>query len=181
MPSPITRYRGCIGLWSVRCPGDSQLEGQSGQTTYLIEFTKIDGALTTVFTYLPFFFIHSPMISFQFDVFVSRYHHPPPLPTCDPSHEKRKKKNIAQNYISLSISLSSNKRVSISYPFKQAKINFNADPEITLPHSFTVVHREGQPFSPLVFLFPLIVHRPRCSTRRALSTDSSRRPLPNAP
>lgn len=30
-------------LWSVRCPDDSQLEGQSGQTTYLIEFTKIDG------------------------------------------------------------------------------------------------------------------------------------------
>lgn len=133
--------------------------------------------------YVSSFLLHSPSDDFV-PIWCFRVTIPPPLPLSPPVillTKKEKKKNIAQNYISLSISLSSNKRVSISYPFKQAKINFNADPEITLPHSFTVVHREGQPFSPLVFLFPLIVHRPRCSTRRALSTDSSRRPLPNAP
>lgn len=110
----ITRCRGCVGLWSVRCPGESQLEGQSGQTTYLIEFTKIDGALTTVFTYLPFFFIHPPMISFQFDVFVSRYPSPPVFLL---TKERKIPSNIGQNY-SFVHSLSSNERVSISYPFK---------------------------------------------------------------
>lgn len=140
LSSPITRCRGCVGLWSVRCPGESQLEGQSGQTTYLIEFTKIDGGLTTVFTYLPFFFIHPPMISFQFDVFVSRYHGTPPH-LCSFSRKKEKYRRISPRIIPLSILYP---RTNV-YPFRtHSKINFNADPEIALPHSFTVAERDNR-------------------------------------
>lgn len=128
-----------------------------------------------VYASSPFFFIHPPRFPSNFMILV-------PLPTCVSSHEKKKKEKKYHPKLFLFFILEQT-RVSLRI-HSSAKINFNADPEITLPHSFTVTERDDRSLS-LVFLFPLIVHRPRCSTRVELYRRTYRFfasiPLPNAP
>lgn len=112
--------------------------------------------------YVSSFLLHSPSDDF---VPIWCFRVTVPLPTCVPSHER--KKNTVEYRPELFLC-----------PFfilERTCIHFVPIQRLILTqtlklHCPTRSLSQRGTFSPLVFLFPLIVHKQRCSTRRALST-----------